>query len=227
MSSTADLIHEGYEPWSPDMVRDHTFAAPSKRGRAYDAGEVDQYTARMGDEIEYLHGRLRDLAAQLQLARAGVELAATGELTVYSDVDEQALQVRMAAQEEADRIVAEAESMADDIVAEANHQANNIEDEAKPVVQWEGVDEPDTAAVFKIADELPHRVEAWERTGEHIVRDAQRLAQIAQDALSRVARSHESIALALAGGEPSPQQGAAQTMWGENDQLIPTPDPPG
>lgn len=204
MSSTADLTHEGYEPWSPDMVRDQSFPAPTKRARAYDADEVDAFTARMGDEIEWLHARIRAMSAQAP--PIVFEVNETGELSVYDTVDEQAVQIRMRAQDDADRIVAEAEQMADDIVAEAQHHADDIE--------LARSDEPDAPEAepdpYVIANTLPARIKEWEAGGERIVYDAKRLLQVAQDALSRVAQSHERVSQALVSGERSEQQGAAQ-----------------
>lgn len=222
MSSTAALAHDGYEPWAPSMVRDKAFSAPrGRRGRAYDADEVDQFVAAMADEIEWLHNRMRMMSTQT--TPTVFEVSSTGELSVYDSVDEQAIQIRVAAQEEADRIVAEAESMADDIVAEAQHHADQIA-EAQPA------DEPepeDDKSPYRIADELPGRIEQWEATGEAIVYDAKRLLQAAQDALSRVAASHERVSHALGRGEPRERQAASRSIVGENDQMIPTPDPPG
>jgi cell division septum initiation protein DivIVA len=203
VSSTADLTHDGYEPWSPDMVRQQTFPQPTRRAPAVDKREVEKFTTRMGDEIEWLHERIRGLEAQLQLARGAVDLATTGELSVYETVDEQSIQIRIAAQVEADRIIAEAIEQGDAVMADASDQAEQIINAAheRDALILSPTGSVTVTRAVELDLSLPDRITRWEEEGASISLEVERRAAEVQDARTRLTAASQQIHKGLASGE--------------------------
>lgn len=234
----------GYLPWSPQQIRDQAFGAGTRRNPGVNADDVNEFKVRVSDEIAWLHGAIRDLQTQLLVARAGAEAAATGELPAYTDVDEQALQLRISAQDEADRIIAAAEEQAGEIVADANVQADEIVQDAsahgRQIVESrmretvgkvaDPVPEsglPERLPVDRIAETLPTRLAEYDRLGESITADVERLEAAAAAAREHLQNATDAVRRSLLGGSRTTQHSAAQTIPGEHDEPVSTPDPPG
>lgn len=232
---TQELTVNGYEPWSPDQIRETMFGTGSRRNPGFDESEVDQFKTRVADEIAWLHGVIRDLKAQLGTTTV-FEVSDTGELTAYGNVDEQALQIRIAAQEEADRVIREATSQADDIVADANEQADQIvsdaAEQARSIVETaqatsnDAANEsglPERVPVDRIAETLPQRLDEFERMGTSITDDVERLETAAAAARTRLEAQTDSIRRTLLSGARRTQPAPADDMPDDANLT----DPPG
>lgn len=234
------LIDE-YKPWTPSMVRETRFSDQRGRGRkGYERAEVDAFVTRISDEIAYLHGRIENLTAQLETARMGVEAVATGEINVYESVDEQAIALRMQAQDEANKIVDEAGQMADDIVAEANTQADEIiasanDHGAMIVARAQQIANEIEPPEPTVPDDLPAMLDLYERVGEQITAEVERLEQDAARARERLTAATDGVRRTLVSGarttQQSPSRGkrasSSPSIPGEDGEPILTPERPG
>ena len=191
MSSTADLTSNGYEPLAPSMIRDQTFSAAPKRGRAYDAGEVDLFVARVGDDAEFLHGRIRDLVRQVEDLEAQRDVAQLGAdiASRYAPTPGDAASIE--AQLEAERIIEAAEDQAEARIMAANEQADEIAKAA-------GGPPP----VDRVLARLPDRVLLWQGEADGLLEDAMRLVNTGMDCMTAVTETIETIATKLTDAKP-------------------------
>lgn len=227
MSTNEDLTSDGYTPWSPSQIREERFSQPNRRNDGYKAREVDQFKERMAAEIEWHQHRIRDLTAQLNMARQAVELVGDP----YQDVNEVALNITMNAQLEADAIIAAAETQADEIVHNATQwgrpitEATTVAATIEPPADEPDVPETEQQSAERVARQLPDRLDSWAEDGQTIVRDAQWLAQVAQASISRVTELTSSIVQQLSSG-PLTDAHSVPSIPGAEGEPIPTPDPP-